>query len=353
MPTRGQPHISVLGRAQIVAAKGNCRFHVVEREPVTLARNSCVNEFLKGDETHLLFVDDDTVLLCDETVERLLALDADIASGVVPWWHSPDKHMIVNVQKNGDWLEPWPTGTFDITHAGTACMLIARRVFDAIEYPWFTWEETRDGRRQGEDVSFCAKALLQNLSLRCDASVRCDHIKTVCLGDFCPPHPDARSNVDPYSTLVPVLAACAAATSGPVLELGAGWYSTPLLASLCRGRKVLSLESDMQTMQALQPVVSDTVQLRFVVDWAEAESIDKPGWGLAVIDHKPPARRRIDLERLRDNAAVIVIHDSSEPMYQLEDVLKTFQFRRDYTKLQPHTTVVSNTVDLDELLGAE
>ena len=45
---------------------------------------------------------------------------------------------------------------------------------------------------------------------------------------------------------LPILLRAMKATTGPVLELGAGIYSTPILHALCQieGRKLVTYESD-------------------------------------------------------------------------------------------------------------
>lgn len=60
-------------------------------------------------------------------------------------------------------------------------------------------------------------------------------------------------SVDPYSTHMPVLAACMETVQGKVVECGAGLYSTPLLLAMSRfmGVKLISWEEDKQWAEEL------------------------------------------------------------------------------------------------------
>jgi len=54
--------------------------------------------------------------------------------------------------------------------------------------------------------------------------------------------------IDLWGTHIPVLAACVAKTTGPVLELGCGHYSTRLLHALCgaMGRQLLTVDVNLK-----------------------------------------------------------------------------------------------------------
>ena len=69
-------------------------------------------------------------------------------------------------------------------------------------------------------------------------------------------------------------------------------------------------------------------------------------FGLVFVDNDPYEQRKIDIEQLRDKTDYFVVHDTEpavEPIYYMAEILKTFRYRRDYTILTPHTTVVSDT----------
>lgn len=157
---------------------------------------------------------------------------------------------------------------------------------------------------------------------------------------------------DQYSTHFPVLARVIALTDGPVLEIGAGWYSTPLLSLLCQGRRLVSLENDAKMVALLEPFKRPGHEIRLVNDWDAAPEADEPDWSVVLIDHAPAERRKVDLARVAATAGMIVIHDSGVPLYGLDVQIAAFRWRTDYKLLWPYTTVVSNVRDLQEVLYA-
>lgn len=154
------------------------------------------------------------------------------------------------------------------------------------------------------------------------------------------PVPGHESKVDGYATHLPVLAACVARTSGDVLELGCGDYSTPMLHLLCKGRKLVSLDQDPAWLARFQDLKNASHEIDLVSDWDRCGLIDGD-WDVAFVDHAPPARRAIELRRLRNKARFIVVHDVEDPTYMLEAALSDFTYRYDYTRVNPWSTVVS------------
>lgn len=158
------------------------------------------------------------------------------------------------------------------------------------------------------------------------------------------------AQIDQYATHLPLLATCLAGTDGPVLELGGGWYSTPLIHALCPRRRVVTLEHDAAMAAWLaERFAGDSHVVRHVPDWDAAEEPDWNGWELAFIDHAPAERRKTELARLRGNADIIVIHDSDVGFYGLEPEMARFAHRVDYTLLWPHTTALSDLPKLKEI----
>lgn len=180
------PH-AFLATTQIAIDSGS---HLVPllREPVACARNAAVSAFMGGAWSHLLFIDDD-VIAPPDALTRMLALDSDIAVGVVPIVGG--ESIVGNVWRKENasdgqfwsgYVQLWPTGVFECDMAGTGCMLIKRHVFDRIGYPWFRWMEDPGSRRMvGEDLDFCQRAKNVGLRIVCDGAVRCGHEKRVDL----------------------------------------------------------------------------------------------------------------------------------------------------------------------------
>lgn len=122
--------------------------------------------------------------------------------------------------------------------------------------------------------------------------------------------------VDPYSTFLPALVHALGRTSGPVLEIGCGRFSTTILHLLCANRRQLvSLENNAGWHSQFTDLASDDHELRLVGDWSECPEIDRP-WSVALVDHEPRQRRGPDLERLRRaGTKICVVHDAEDGNY--------------------------------------
>jgi hypothetical protein len=147
--------------------------------------------------------------------------------------------------------------------------------------------------------------------------------------------------MDPWATHIPVLVSAVSNTSGAVIELGCGDYSTPVLHLLCKDRTLISAESDEKWLMQFMDLSSKTHNFFHVNDWANFKQIDQ-SWDVAFVDHAPGERRKYDIERLRDKTRFVVVHDSEAACYGYESVFATFKHRIDYKRYNTWTSVLSN-----------
>lgn len=152
---------------------------------------------------------------------------------------------------------------------------------------------------------------------------------------------------------MPILARIMDLTDGPVLEMGMGIYSTPLLDIMCAESKrmLVSYDNDPEWFGENEKWTSDYHQVLFTDNWERAD-IDRVHWSVVLIDHKPAPRRIKDIKRLAYNANFIVVHDTepeSDKFFKYRWIYRFFKYRYDYTKARPHTSVLSNFVDLSFL----
>lgn len=154
-----------------------------------------------------------------------------------------------------------------------------------------------------------------------------------------------------YGSHRPVLGlALAALPRGPVLELGMGNASTPYLRDICERqgcRLLCSYDHDAEWAVSFKPGAGQLV--RYVASFDQVPIEDRL-WAVALVDHAPAHRRITEIERLREYAMLIVVHDT-EPKharaYNYEPILTSFRYRWDYRPAGlPHTTVVSTCVDV-------
>jgi len=159
-----------------------------------------------------------------------------------------------------------------------------------------------------------------------------------------------------WGSHIPILSRVLDITDGAVLELGTGVWSTALMDLMCAEtkRKVISYDNDPAWFDAnKERWQSDYHDIRLIEDW---DSIDlkEHFWSVAFIDHKPASRRKNDMERLANLAQFVLIHDSepeSDKYFKYSWKYKFYKYRYDYTKCRPHTTVLSNFVDVAKILG--
>lgn len=157
-----------------------------------------------------------------------------------------------------------------------------------------------------------------------------------------------------WGSHIPVLTKLIPVTTGDILEMGTGWYSTPFLHWMCmeQGRKLVSYENDKQYFDIFKDAKNESHSITFVDAWAKA--VIKREWGVAFVDFRPKLERRKAVRDLANLAKFIIIHDTdprSEKFYGYSAIYPLFKYRYDYTKFIPHTTVLSNFYDLGFMNG--
>lgn len=169
--------------------------------------------------------------------------------------------------------------------------------------------------------------------------------------------------MDNYATHQRFLLKAALRTSGAVLELGCGWYSTPILHEICiaYGRPLVSHDNDPVWLNAISPNYKHPLHSFGKLDrvaWAE----DDRHWGLVFVDHGPPpelprnSRGLLNaLDRaqavldLMDRTDVFVLHDTEEPVrweYDWDKVLPLFKYQVTDKGHPVQTTILSNRIDV-------
>lgn len=159
----------------------------------------------------------------------------------------------------------------------------------------------------------------------------------------------------PYGTHLYLLQKVLAVTEGPILELGIGEHSTPVLHQFAlKGRKVVSYDSDQHYIQTYADKYRHPSHIfHWVSEWDAAE-IERH-WSVALIDHRPARRRYRDAARLAHYAEYVVCHDTEpeiDRFYKYDRAFKHFEHRFD-DALRPRTTVLSNFHSLDWLKEGE
>ena len=114
-------------------------------------------------------------------------------------------------------------------------------------------------------------------------------------------------------THVPVLLAAVDATTGPVVEFGTGYNSTPVLHDRVagRGRRLLSLEADPTWLTRSAGLEAGLHELPLVDSW-EIELArpewDEP-WSVVFVDQSGWKARAETVRRVALSAELVVVHD--------------------------------------------
>lgn len=138
-------------------------------------------------------------------------------------------------------------------------------------------------------------------------------------------------------------------STGPVVEVGGGLYSTPLLHWLCKlqGRKLTTYESHDLFYEFCKQFVSRGHTVKFIENWDEMDF--KTHYGVVLIDHHPSERRVVDILNFKDSADFIVVHDTERrEQYLLDKTNGQFKYEFVWKECVPWTTVYSNFKDISD-----
>lgn len=147
-----------------------------------------------------------------------------------------------------------------------------------------------------------------------------------------------------WTTYAPVLSKILSLTTGDVLELGTGLFSTPFLHWACytTKRKLVSYENNPFYTDLAKQYVDDFHEVNATGAYREID-IEKE-WDVAFIDFFEVQDRHLPLEQLLKYAKYIVVHDTTP-----QDFIGISKYRFDHTALSPATSVFSDLIDVSNL----
>jgi hypothetical protein len=134
----------------------------------------------------------------------------------------------------------------------------------------------------------------------------------------------------PYGTHLPVLAEYILKTQGPILEIGAGKFSTPFLRIFNSHRIVITVEQN--------PLYIDNRNGNYVKSVADALACCS--WFDVILIDGPMPRRPV-VEQVAPHGRFIIMHDTEQERFY-DYPFNLFKYRRDYKELSPWTTVCTN-----------
>lgn len=141
-------------------------------------RNLAAHELLKGDYDWLLFWDSDIGLeegFLKKMLETAYKHDADIVCGCYKMKEENGKYVLGI--KNGDRYENLTEirQVREVDAGGTGCLLIKRRVLEALSEPWFTIEDGNNLFVLPEDFRFCKLAKEKGFKIMADPRFKTHH----------------------------------------------------------------------------------------------------------------------------------------------------------------------------------
>jgi len=154
-----------------------------------------------------------------------------------------------------------------------------------------------------------------------------------------------------YTTHIGVLIKMVLASEGPILELGGGLFSTPLLHWMCEDnqRLLYTYEHNQDFMTFLERFNSNSHHVISVDNW-ETVKFPEIHWGMVFIDHNPGrhhVQKRQDAAlKLKNNSDFIVIHDTEERGFRDGVFWSNFKYLYHWRKARPYVSVMS---DLKEI----
>ena len=173
----------------------------------------------------------------------------------------------------------------------------------------------------------------------------------------CLEHPDCGTHMSMFLTAVMY-------TGGPILELGAGDYSTPLLHAVCSRDKryLVTADTSMNLLSNFIDLQRSWHAFHYVPvyedDWASNPKPDRwdhvggeTDWSVVIINHRPGERRVKDIERLRPHTEIFVIHDTQERGYGYDSILGSFKYGYRDERYATQTIMVSDTIDVSQFFN--
>lgn len=152
---------------------------------------------------------------------------------------------------------------------------------------------------------------------------------------------------------LPLLTAACTISTGSVLELGAGFGSTFMLHGICASakRKIVTIENDKNWIAAFNFYKRPWHEFKLVSSFVGLPEYSQ-NWGLAFVDHGILGERGIALASVH-HVPIVVCHDTchEDLNYFYDNIypLRTFKYRFDFHWQGPMTSVLSDTVNVNEI----
>lgn len=145
-------------------------------------RNVIIEQALKIDATHIMFIDDDTAFPRDMLM-KLLSHDVDIVTALYLMRNFPHRPIIFDMADEEGrcltkFLTPGSKGLVEIVAAGLGACLIKTSVFAKIDKPWIRLGELEKDH-WCDDIGFFRRVRQAGIKVHCDLDIRVGHIASM------------------------------------------------------------------------------------------------------------------------------------------------------------------------------
>lgn len=138
------------------------------------------------DTPHLkwLFLTNDDNLCPVDTIPRLLEHRQSVVTGLYFGRHMPFEPVLYDKDWRAGYsyirrrMRAEDSGLINVAGCGDGCLMIQRRVLEAIPYPWWEYGLTLTDQCD-HDLMFCDKLAEHGFNLVCDTDVRVDHVTSI------------------------------------------------------------------------------------------------------------------------------------------------------------------------------
>ena len=158
--------------------------------------------------------------------------------------------------------------------------------------------------------------------------------------------------MDLVATHQRALVTSALRTQGPILELGVGWYSTPILHEIATvlERPLITVDNNEHWLSQFRNLDNKYHHFHLLGWWGNMPNFYQH-YGLVFVDQGQPIEREYSIRRLINVADVFVLHDTEEGFaYGYDRTLPMFKFKQTDKCQKVWTTIASNKVDVSSWL---
>lgn len=132
-------------------------------------------------------------------------------------------------------------------------------------------------------------------------------------------------------------------TKGPVLCLGAHESVIAELHELCgkQDRLLVTVDTDPVVLDKIGHLIAPHHFIDVEGDPSQSKWLERDDWGVVFIDHANGPTRKASIERARERAEFVVVHDTDSLEYGLSGSLDQFENKTTFKNSRPWTTVAS------------